>query len=57
MKIVINGVDGNFGSSVVEKIETMIDKSSLVLTAPKEEVLKPYRKKGFNVVGVSRCCK
>ncbi|WP_352403861.1 NAD(P)H-binding protein [Kandleria vitulina] len=49
MKIVVNGVDGNFGSTVVNELEKLVDKSSLVLTAPKEEVLKPYRKKGFNV--------
>ncbi|MBP2058489.1 NAD(P)H dehydrogenase (quinone) [Lactobacillus colini] len=46
-KIVINGVDGNFGQLVVKDILKLIPKEELVFTAPKEEKLKKYHKMGI----------
>ena len=39
-KIVINGVDGNFGSLVAKYALELMNKEDLVFTAPKEESLK-----------------
>ena len=39
-KIVINGVDGNFGSLVAKYALKLMNKEDLVFTAPKEESLK-----------------
>ena len=39
-KIVINGVDGNFGSLVAQYALELMNKEDLVFTAPKEESLK-----------------
>ena len=36
-KIVINGVDGNFGSLVAQYALELMNKEDLVFTAPKEE--------------------
>lgn len=46
-KIVINGVDGNFGHLVVEYVKKLIPKRELVLTAPKKEKLAEYEKEGY----------
>lgn len=46
-KIVINGVDGNFGSLVAKYALDLIKKEDLVFTAPKEEPLKQYQEKGI----------
>ena len=42
-KIVINGVDGNFGSLVAKYALELMNKEDLVFTAPKEESLKEYK--------------
>lgn len=46
-KIVINGVDGNFGSLVAKYTLKLMNKEDLVFTAPKEESLKEYMIKEF----------
>ncbi|MGQ2376526.1 NAD(P)H-binding protein [Companilactobacillus zhachilii] len=46
-KIVVNGVDGNFGKLVAEYIQEMIPKSKLIFTAPKAAVLKQYAALGI----------
>lgn len=46
-KIVINGVDGNFGSLVAQYALELMNKEDFVFTAPKEESLKEYEKQGI----------
>lgn len=46
-KIVVNGVDGNFGSRVAEYIQKLLPKASLLFTAPREEGLKKYQELGI----------
>ena len=46
-KIVINGVDGNFGSLVAKYTLKLMNKEDLVFTAPKEESLKEYKEQGI----------
>ena len=46
-KIVINGVDGNFGSLVAKYALKLMNKEDLVFTAPKEESLKEYKEQGI----------
>ena len=46
-KIVINGVDGNFGSLVAKYALELMNKEDLVFTAPKEESLKEYKDQGI----------
>ena len=46
-KIVINGVDGNFGSLVAKYALELMNKEDLVFTAPKEESLKEYKEQGI----------
>ena len=46
-KIVVNGVDGNFGSQVAKYVQTLLPKESLLFTAPREESLKTYQKLGI----------
>lgn len=48
-KIVINGVDGNFGKCVFNYAKDIIAKEELVLTAPKIELLKEYEEMGYRV--------
>lgn len=48
-KIVINGVDGNFGKFVFNYAKDIIAKEELVLTAPKIELLKEYEEMGYRV--------
>lgn len=38
-KIVVNGVDGNFGALVAEDVLQMIPKEDLLFTAPKADRL------------------
>ena len=54
-KIVVNGVDGNFGQFVAQAIVKLVPKERLVFTAPRAEKLSPYadwgvelRKADFN---------
>lgn len=47
-KIVINGVDGNFGALVAGYVKDLIPKEELVLTAPKKEKLKKWEDLGYN---------
>ena len=46
-KIVINGVDGNFGSLVAQYALELMNKEDFVFTAPKEESLKEYKDQGI----------
>ena len=48
-KIVVNGVDGNFGSQVAKHIQNLLPKDDLLFTAPREEALKPYQEQGINL--------
>lgn len=47
VKIVVNGVDGNFGSQVAKNIQNLLPKEALLFTAPREEALKPYQEQGI----------
>lgn len=47
-KLVVNGVDGNFGSVVAEVIQTLVTKEELVFTAPVMEKLNSYKEAGIN---------
>lgn len=49
-KIVVNGVDGNFGELVAKYVLDLVDKKDLVFTAPKIEKLKEYQEMGIAVV-------
>ena len=46
-KILLNGVDGNFGSLVAKYALELMNKEDLVFTAPKEESLKEYKEQGI----------
>lgn len=46
-KLVITGVDGNFGSIVAETIQDLVEKEELVFTAPREEALARYQDNGI----------
>lgn len=46
-KIVVNGVDGNFGQLVVEDILKLMPKEELVFTAPREDKLTKYKEMGI----------
>lgn len=48
-KIVVNGVDGNFGGLVAKYVLDLVDKKDLVFTAPKIEKLKEYQEMGIAV--------
>jgi NAD(P)H dehydrogenase (quinone) len=41
-KIVVNGVDGNFGQLVAQAIVKLVPKDRLIFTAPRVDKLKPY---------------
>jgi NAD(P)H dehydrogenase (quinone) len=47
-KIIVTGVDGNFGSQVVKTISTLVKKEDLILTCPFEKGLENYAKEGFD---------
>ena len=46
-KIIVNGVDGNFGSQVAKYIQNLLPIESLIFTAPREEALKQYEGQGI----------
>ena len=46
-KIIVNGVDGNFGSQVAKFIQNLLPKEALLFTAPQKEALKPYQDLGI----------
>lgn len=46
-KIVVNGVDGNFGSQVAKYVQELFPKEVLLFTAPREDALKPYQELGI----------
>ncbi|MFC6176697.1 NAD(P)H-binding protein [Companilactobacillus huachuanensis] len=46
-KIVVNGVDGNFGKLVAEYVQKLIPKEKLIFTAPSESKLKTFADKGI----------
>ncbi|MDQ0221686.1 NAD(P)H-binding protein [Streptococcus moroccensis] len=46
-KIVVNGVDGNFGQQVAQYIQELLPKESLLFTAPREEALTVYKENGI----------
>jgi len=46
-KIIINGVDGNFGKLVAEYVQKLIPKDRLVFTAPNADKLKVYSDQGI----------
>lgn len=48
-KIVVNGVDGNFGSLVAEYILQLVDKKDLFFTAPRLDKLTKYKEMGIQV--------
>ncbi|WP_099469287.1 NmrA family NAD(P)-binding protein [Konateibacter massiliensis] len=47
-KIIVTGVDGNFGGLVVDTITKLVDKESLILTCPFEAGLEKFKKEGFD---------
>lgn len=48
-KVVVNGVNGNFGSLVAEYVLELIPKENLLFTAPRLEKLKKYQDMGISV--------
>jgi len=46
-KIIMTGVDGNFGGHAAETILKKVGKESLIFTAPKEEKLQKYKNIGI----------
>lgn len=48
-KIIVNGVDGNFGAMVAEYVLNLIPKNDLIFTAPRIEKLKKYQDMGITV--------
>lgn len=46
-KLVVNGVDGNFGGVVAETIQQLVPKESLLFTAPQENRLSKFKNEGI----------
>ncbi|GFZ26151.1 NAD(P)H-binding protein [Lactobacillus corticis] len=46
-KIVVNGVDGNFGKLVVENVLKLVPKEELIFTAPRADRLEKYKRMGI----------
>lgn len=46
-RIIMTGVDGNFGSVAAKTIMGKVPKEALIFTAPKEEALKKYQEAGI----------
>lgn len=46
-KILITGVDGNFGGVVARSIMQKVNKGDLIFTSPNEKALKPYSELGI----------
>lgn len=51
-KIIVNGVDGNFGSYVAQYILELVPKSDLIFTAPRLEKLQKYSDMGIKTAQV-----
>lgn len=51
-KIIVNGVDGNFGSVVAKYIQRLLPKESLLFTAPREESLNVFKDSGIETAVV-----
>lgn len=51
-KIIVNGVDGNFGSYVAQYILELVPKSDLIFTAPRLEKIKKYSDMGIKTAQV-----
>ena len=47
-KIIVTGVDGNFGGEVVKQITQLVKKEDLILTCPFENGLEAFAKAGFD---------
>lgn len=47
-KIIVTGVDGNFGGTVVETITKLVKKEDLIFTCPFEEGLTKFKSEGFD---------
>lgn len=46
-KLIVTGVDGNFGGIIAKQIQKLVAKEDLLFTAPREEGLEPYKKAGI----------
>lgn len=46
-KIIVTGVDGNFGGHVVKEITKLVKKEDLILTCPFENGLEKFKNEGF----------
>lgn len=46
-KIVVNGVDGNFGGLVAQNIQKFVPKDQLIFTAPRADKLAPFAQSGI----------
>lgn len=51
-KIIVNGVDGNFGSYVAQYISELVPKSDLIFTAPRLDKLQKYSDMGIKTAQV-----
>ena len=47
-KVIVTGVDGNFGSYVASHIEKLTSKENLIFTCPFEEGLTEWKEKGYD---------
>jgi NAD(P)H dehydrogenase (quinone) len=47
-KFIVTGVDGNFGSIVADKIQSLVPKENLLFTAPTKEGLEKYSRSGIS---------
>lgn len=47
-KIIVTGVDGNFGGIVVEVISKLVSKDDLILTCPFEQGIEPFKAAGYD---------
>lgn len=47
-KIIVTGVDGNFGGTVVETISKLVKKEDLILTCPFEQGLSKFKEAGYD---------
>lgn len=47
-KIIVTGVDGNFGGTVVETITKLVKKEDLIFTCPFQEGLEKFKAEGFD---------
>lgn len=47
-KIIITGVDGNFGSHAAKTILNKMDKKGLIFTSPNKEAVKKYKDRGID---------